>query len=38
MWCILLRGVHVNGVNDICFYLHSQQLRMQVKTYIVYTI
>jgi hypothetical protein len=26
MWCILLRGVHVNGVNDICFYLYSQLL------------
>jgi hypothetical protein len=38
MGCILLRGVHVNDVNKICFYLHSQQLRVQVKTYIVYII
>jgi hypothetical protein len=71
MGCILLRGVHVNDVNNICFYLHTQllitdtcnrlsthlrmahkgrnmlweeynnkiqQLRMQVKTYIVYII
>jgi hypothetical protein len=26
MGCILLRGVHVNVVNNICFYLHSQLL------------